>query len=708
MSHDSFAPFPRAVASQRRARDRMIRTGRVILFSTALFSAVASAQSDSPVQLRGFIDKQAGGLQNLRVPATDADIPLPRQADGSVNPRFRTTEAKRFLGKQLFHDPIRTARINPAYGGIPSTRQTASCGSCHLGEAAGKAGAQFNFAVGAEGRGYTDENGNFIVRRRPRADLPILRNSPLYNGDVGVDELPTLTDIYQIPVPAPGVIEVTTPARGRRTPTPSALLRTGRLDALDSVGRQSPGMIGFAFNNRLLLGGFGGEPDSVRGALNPFGDPAQENLTLLLLDAHRMLEAEGAVLQQIPAYVRLFREAFPEEAAKADAARNLDMLVNDETVFRATATFLRTVVTRNTPFDRFIAGDNNALTPAQRRGARMFFTPATEGGAGCYSCHSGPMLNKQANDPDVLGVGQFIEENFINVGIGDHPLQALGRLARNDPNFRDDGRREITGRDSDAFKFRSLTLRQLRDARTFFHNGSFTTVRSVVEYFNNGMPQDPVAGASPTLSTRFTFPRGPGSPRGLGLTASQIDDITDFIENGLYDPAFATYDENSTTPFFELSERDTTYSRWRPDLAALGVRDGFPISGLAPNNNDPLSRRDQGLEFLDVTPSVAWERRGVQTRGIRQTDEIRLWNRGNSTVDTHLLVIVRGLPPQVRLDNANGATRSGDPYIRVFLRDGVLEPGQEFMQRIVLSRPAGGSAAPVSYTLDFLSGQGNP
>ncbi|MBY0374976.1 MAG: cytochrome-c peroxidase, partial [Bryobacteraceae bacterium] len=345
----------------------MIRTGRVILFSTALFSAVASAQSDSPVQLRGFIDKQAGGLQNLRVPATDADIPLPRQADGSVNPRFRTTEAKRFLGKQLFHDPIRTARINPAYGGIPSTRQTASCGSCHLGEAAGKAGAQFNFAVGAEGRGYTDENGNFIVRRRPRADLPILRNSPLYNGDVGVDELPTLTDIYQIPVPAPGVIEVTTPARGRRTPTPSALLRTGRLDALDSVGRQSPGMIGFAFNNRLLLGGFGGEPDSVRGALNPFGDPAQENLTLLLLDAHRMLEAEGAVLQQIPAYVRLFREAFPEEAAKADAARNLDMLVNDETVFRATATFLRTVVTRNTPFDRFIAGDNNALTPAQRR-----------------------------------------------------------------------------------------------------------------------------------------------------------------------------------------------------------------------------------------------------------------------------------------------------------------------------------------------------
>ena len=84
------------------------------------------------------------------------------------------------------------------------------------------------------------------------------------------------------------------------------------------------------------------------------------------------------------------------------------------------------------------------------------------------------MLNKQVNDPDVAGVGQFVEENFYNLGLADHPLQALNAVARNDPNFRDDGRREITARDSDAFKFRVLTLRQLKDARFFFHNGSFT------------------------------------------------------------------------------------------------------------------------------------------------------------------------------------------------------------------------------------------
>ena len=237
--------------------------GRVGALGLMLISlgGVAAAEDDSPTQLRRFIGQQVGTIDRLKVPATDADIPLPRLPNGTVNPRYRTTEEKRYLGKLLFHDPIRTARIDPAYGGIPATAQTGSCGSCHLGEAAGKAGAQFNFSVGGEGRGYTDEKGNFVVRRRPRSDLPILRQFSLFPGDALVDELPTLTDIYHIPVPPPGHIEVTTPARGEKLPLPDALLRTGRLDALDSVARQSPGMIGFAFNNRLLFGGFAGEPD---------------------------------------------------------------------------------------------------------------------------------------------------------------------------------------------------------------------------------------------------------------------------------------------------------------------------------------------------------------------------------------------------------------------------------------------------------------
>ena len=97
---------------------------------------------------------------------------------------------------------------------------------------------------------------------------------------------------------------------------------------------------------------------------------------------------QSAVLEQIPVYRKLFRDAFPAEAAlspgcvpeSAPVAGACDNLINNLTVVRATATFMRTVVTRNTPWDRFLAGENGALTPAQRRGARLFFTRAPSGG----------------------------------------------------------------------------------------------------------------------------------------------------------------------------------------------------------------------------------------------------------------------------------------------------------------------------------------
>ena len=280
--------------------------------------------------LRALIARQVGGLDKMRVPAEDAAIPLPPE-DPSRRGRYETTEAKRYLGKLLFHDPVRTARVdinksvNPpirageprdlpdgtAFGGtvdgaspnvqavVNATKSTGSCGSCHLGEAAGKAGTALNFNVGGEGRGYTDENGDYIIRRRPQKNLiprpaTYLPGVALFEGDTGVDALPTLTDIYDVD----GSIEIATPARQKADPLPSALLETGRLDQLDSVGRQSPSMVGFAFNNRLLFGGFAGESNGLPGGLNPLNDPAQENLTLLLLDAHRMLDFESAELQE--------------------------------------------------------------------------------------------------------------------------------------------------------------------------------------------------------------------------------------------------------------------------------------------------------------------------------------------------------------------------------------------------------------------------
>ena len=709
----------------------------------------AEALHNGPAQLRQFIARQVGGLEKLRVPADDAAIPLPPE-DPARPGRYRTTEAKRYLGKMLFHDPVRTARINinknvnppirdgeprdlpegTAFGGtvpasdpniqqvIDSTKSTGSCGSCHLGEAAGKAGAVLNFNTGGDGRGYTDENGNFIVRRRPQKTLipresAFLPRVRLFEGDTGVDSLPTLTDIYSLD----GVPIVATPARQKADPLADALLATGRLDQLDSVGRQSPSMIGFAFNNRLLFGGFAGESNALPGGLNPLNDPAQENLTLLLLDAHRMLDFESAELQRIPAFVELFRQAFPEEAEAYDACKEADPsavcqedlngLVNDETVLRATATFLRTSVTRNTPFDRFLAGDD-ALTARQRRGARLFFTTAQHGGAGCFSCHSGPMFNKQPNDPDVAGIGEFVEENFFNVGIGDHPVQALNALRRGRlrfdrkgnplPHGEDTGRQEITGNPDHAYKFRSLTLRQLKDARTFFHNGSFTSVRDVVSYFNQGVAQDRhFAGRATTLDPRFTNPRGRNAPRGLGLSEGQIDAIADFLENALHDPGFAEE--------FQPNESDLSYSKYHPELAALGAKDGEMLSGRAIDNDDPLSRRDQGLEFLDVTQRVRVARLESERSRHSTEDVYRFTNISDAVVDTHLLVILRGLPAGGRLRNASGMTQSGDPYIRVFLKDGVLEPGQRMTQRLVFS---GTLWRQPTYGITLLSGQGVP
>jgi hypothetical protein len=738
-----------------------------------LGGGIAGAQGNSPVQLRQFIAQQEGGINNLTVPATNAAIPVPPPVAGSGNLpyRYETTEAKRYLGKLLFHDPVRSVRVGPAtntgqpknlpagtnFGGtfgatnntiatifpetgtassqapevVDETKQTGSCGSCHIGEAAGKAGQQINIHVGGEGRGYTDAQGNFIPRRRPQEALPKLRTTPLFNGDTLVDALPTLTDIWsntngENPGYPAGLV-VTTPAyyyhlsaADQASPTSQNLIATGRLDQLDSVARLSMNMVGFAFNNRLLFGGFGGEPPSTPGSLNPFNDPAGEDLTLELLDAHRMLNFQSAALLQIPAFVQLFRDAFPQEAAQAAAANDLTILVNDQTVFRATATFLRTVVTRNTPFDQFLAGDNNALTPAQMSGAALFFTPATNGagGAGCFTCHSGPMLNKQYNDPDVAGIGAFVEENFINVGIGDHPIRALDALARGHikpsilgadgfPYHAEDvGRQEVTHDPADAFRFRALTMRQLKTSENFFHNAVLTNVGDVVEYFNAGVPMDPTAGAQATLDPRFTNPRGAGYPRGLGLTEQQVDDLTDFLENALYDPAFVTYDPNSSTDTFQPNVHDLTYSKYRPDLAALGAKDGFVPSGLATDSNDPLTRRDEGLEFLDVTNQLKTQRLSDFSLGGSGLDVYNITNTSASVVDTNLLVIVHGLPNQVRLWNASGVTSSGDPYLRVFLPNGVLQPGQSITEDLIFVGTPNGP--PVSYTLDFLSGQGNP
>jgi hypothetical protein len=198
----------------------------------------------------------------------------------------------------------------------------------------------------------------------------------------------------------------------------------------------------------------------------------------------------------------------------------------------------------------------------------------------------------------------------------------------------------------------------------------------------------------------------------LGLNDDQVDDLTDFLENGLYDPAFVHFDPDSPTRMFRLSPPDFMYSVYRPDLVALGnmddrpASDGRPLSGRAQDNDDALSRRDMGFEFLDVTSRVNIALvSSTPVSGGRREDVYRITNNGAAPVDTHLLVIARGLSLQIELENASGRTSAGDPYIREFLPDGVLLPGQSLIEAL---RFKPHSRTSVSYTLTLLSGQGNP
>ncbi len=129
-------------------------------------------------------------------------------------------------------------------------------------------------------------------------------------------------------------------------------------------------------------------------------------------------------------------------------------------------------------------------------------------------------------------------------------------------------------------------------------------------------------------------------------------------------------------------------------------------SGRAIDDNDPLSRRDEGIDPpIDVSRQLSTQI-SKSKAGDDEFDSITITNASSSVVDTHLLVVVKGLSKRVQLQNASGMTSGGDPYLRVFLPQGVLNPRQSISIRLVFDRKP--NASPVSYSLSFLSGQGTP
>ena len=226
------------------------------------------------------------------------------------------------------------------------------------------------------------------------------------------------------------------------------------------VKRNSPTILNVAFNglddNRRRRRGFDGSPQSVDQARAPmFWDSRVRSLETQALEpikaleemrGHAYPEAEAvetvvARIGKIPEYVALFQEAFGPGTA-VDGPRIAD----------AISAFERSLVAMNSPFDRYRAGDFDALTAQQRRGLETFDD------VGCERCHDGVM---------------FSDFDHHAEGVREHPL-----LAQPDAG---------AGR----FRFRTPSLRNVALTAPYMHNGMLPTLRDVLRFYDNGRSENP-------------------------------------------------------------------------------------------------------------------------------------------------------------------------------------------------------------------------
>lgn len=156
------------------------------------------------------------------------------------------------------------------------------------------------------------------------------------------------------------------------------------------------------------------------------------------------LEAE---LAAIPGYVTEFRKVFATKP-------------NRDGIGKSLAAFQRTLVTEPSPFDRFLAGEKDALSDQAKRGLELF-----RGDAGCIECHNGPLLS---------------DGKFYRLGV----------------SFKDEGRAKITGKKEDRYRFRTPGLRNIAETGPYMHDGSQKTLEEVVTFYFRGIPASGPDGLS--------------------------------------------------------------------------------------------------------------------------------------------------------------------------------------------------------------------
>ena len=161
-----------------------------------------------------------------------------------------------------------------------------------------------------------------------------------------------------------------------------------------------------------------------------------------------------ARLLSIPEYRSLFAAAYDVEDSDLESEIGFQHAANAIAAFEIAAFSFS-----DSPWDRYLAGDNGALTTKQKVGALLFYE-----GAGCSNCHSGTLMTDQSH------------HNLLVPEIG--PGKVAGMHA-------DPGVSLITGKASDDYCFRTPPLRNVAATGPWFHNGAYNNLRDVIRHHAN-------------------------------------------------------------------------------------------------------------------------------------------------------------------------------------------------------------------------------
>lgn len=218
-----------------------------------------------------------------------------------------------------------------------------------------------------------------------------------------------------------------------------------------------------------------------------------------------------ARLQADPVYRRLFARAFPDEAR-----RGYDALYSLGTVTKAIASFQRSLLSFDSPYDRYkYGGQKNALSAAALRGEALFFGEKME----CYHCHGSFNFTDNIQHSKL----PLAERGFHNTGL--YNRDGRGAYPANNP-----GIAEFTGSPDDQGKFRTPGLRNVALTAPYMHDGSIPSLEQVIRthYAQAGRAGQGPNGPSPMRSSLIA---------GFEVTDQEVTDLVAFL-NSLTDEAF--------------------------------------------------------------------------------------------------------------------------------------------------------------------------